>query len=326
MANANVVVGGEPGSGAGTTEPKKEDVGGGPSLIDSQKKTGPEKRIDHEGDSLLYRALPVQRLPFTIATQEQINSKGADHLLNFWVNPSECQWRVGTRTFIEPIAGGAIHHEWPSVPLGIQSAGKFDQPVVNLSFQSGLIKPYGYQNIASEDAVKNIPPGLANFYDFLDILAAPNLLADGNPNYVNIFYNSLMFPHMWLQGFFTPDGVQWTETAENPNMIQNWGASFIVFQSTPALTTSRLRDVFRRQGFRVPDSYSRANPPPRSFGDLAQDSLNHINQFINNLSGGGSGNVPGATVNGKGFSLGDFFSDDAPPAAPAAPAGPPSAG
>jgi len=162
--------------------------------------------------------------------------------MQWWVNPSECQWHVATRTTIEKISGGAVHHEWPQT--GMYGANepykgsRFDQPMLSLSFQSGIITPGGYNDILSGVDNPTTPaPGLGNFFDFLDLLDRPDVLSTGEPNYINIIYASPIFGNrgIWLQGFFTDDGVAWTDSAENPNQISAWGASFMVFSSQPSL-------------------------------------------------------------------------------------------
>jgi len=162
--------------------------------------------------------------------------------LQWWVNPSECRWQVGTRSAIEKIASGAIHYEAQN------QATRLEFPMLTLSFQSGIITQGSYVHVSHASEPKILPHGLANFYDFLAILDQPNSLGGGVPNYVNIFYNSATFGAngMWLQGFFTEDGVTWTDTADNPQTISNWGATFMVVQSNPALT--QLRQKFRTMG------------------------------------------------------------------------------
>lgn len=151
----------------------------------------------------------------------------------FWINPSETQWRIATRTSIEQIQGGAVHHEWRSVGVGLQPSQKFDQPVINFTFQSGLILPNGHDD--SNADLNALPQGLGNLYDFMELLNADTVTGSGSPNYVIIDYVSLIFPNIRLKGFFTSEGVQWTDSAENPHMVQGWGASFVVFESNPNL-------------------------------------------------------------------------------------------
>lgn len=161
--------------------------------------------------------------------------------MQWWVNPSECQWKMGTRTTIEKISGGCVHHEWPQTGMfGGNSSFKgsrFDQPMLSFSFQSGIITPGGYHDIMEGgDPSTQPPPGLGNFFDFLYVLDQPDVTPDGAPNYINIVYVTPIFGQrgIWLQGFFTEDGVTWTDSAENPNQITSWGASFMVFNSQPS--------------------------------------------------------------------------------------------
>jgi hypothetical protein len=79
----------------------------------------------------------------------------------------------------------------------------------------------------------------------LALLNEPNIKTDGTPNYVEISYQSLMLPNINLSGFFTQEGVQWTDNADNPNGISSWGASFVVFQATPPFfDRQQLRDQY----------------------------------------------------------------------------------
>lgn len=179
------------------------------------------------------------------------NFSELDGYISFWVNPHECQWRIGTRTVIEKIAGGAVHHEWPmrkTISNQAFSNSRLDQPTLNLTFQAGIINVGGYSDIMDAAVNDGIPPGLGNFYDFVQLLDAPNVTTTGEPNYINIFYVSSLFgPRgLWVRGFFTDEGVTWTDAAENPNTITSWGASFVVFDSSTAFDD--LRSNFQSLG------------------------------------------------------------------------------
>ena len=182
-----------------------------------------------------------RRVGMTITTAAWMSptatSENKNKMLTFWINPSESQWRIATRTSIEMIQGGAIHHEWRTTSLTHEpprGGSKFDPPVVSFSFQAGNIS-MPTANSFDPKEFKDGHPGLDNFYRFLDILNQPAITEDGSPNYVIISYSSHMFPHIELKGFFTSEGVQWTETADNPNTIVGWGSSFMVFYATPEL-------------------------------------------------------------------------------------------
>lgn len=190
----------------------------------------------NSGRSVRWTMGRVDNLPF--------KSSGSPYL-QWWVNPSECQWKVSTRTTIEKISGGIIHHEWPLTGMGTNpslTGSRFDQPMLSFTFQSGIITPGGYNDIMSgSDATNDPPPGLGNFFDFLELLDRPDMLDSGEPNYVNLIYVTPIFGGrgIWLQGYFTEEGVSWTDSAENPNQISSWGATLMVFNSQPSLGTLR---------------------------------------------------------------------------------------
>lgn len=216
------------------------------AAVENQKKTPYQKKIPPNRSGR-------NRLSFLVGR----DSDSPDQYINFWINPSQCGWKVGTRTTIEKVAGGAIHHEWPTVGLGTQESNiLLDHPIVSFTFQSGAIAPGAHDTLdatnPSQSPEQFIPEGLGNFYDFLNILNKSNISAGGQPNYVNILYSSNIFPNLWLQGFFTEEGVNWDDSADNPNQINGWGASFMVFNSFPDLgSTEALRSVFDTFGFQA---------------------------------------------------------------------------
>lgn len=191
----------------------------------------------------VYHRGPRNRIPFSLVMENDMTK-----LFQFWVNPSECSWSIGLRTTVEKVPGGAVHHQWTSTGIGAQQPSVFEQPVIQFSFQAGIVVPYMYQDV-TWDKRDLFPPGLGNFYDFLEILNQPDMTSDGRPNYVNIMYVSSTFPKLWLQGFFTSEGVSWTDTAENPYTISSWGARFEVFASQPRLSNAdELRNIFSTFG------------------------------------------------------------------------------
>lgn len=189
------------------------------------------------------KSLQATRWTIGRTSGAQIGTSGKPYLM-WWVNPSECQWKVATRTTIEKISGGIVHHEWPQTGMygsNLSFKGsRFDQPMLSFSFQSGIITPGGYNDIMSgDDDLETPPPGLGNFYDFLSLLDMPDVVdATGEPNYINIMYMSPIFGKrgIWLQGFFSEEGASWTDSSENPNLISSWGATFMVFNSQPSIS------------------------------------------------------------------------------------------
>lgn len=163
-----------------------------------------------------------------------------DAFLQFWVNPSECQWHVPLRSAIAKTSGGAVHYEIQQLDRYLlANFTRLDLPTLTISFQSGIIMPGGYNHIDNGDIPNVMPHGLANFYDFIDLLDQPNLTDDGLPNFVNINYVSPMHGTLWLRGFFSEEGVAWSDSSENPNQINSWGATFIVCTCNPPLNSLR---------------------------------------------------------------------------------------
>lgn len=165
-----------------------------------------------------------------------------DAFLQFWVNPNECTWQVGLRSNIEKTSGGAVHHEIQQLDrFQLANFTRLDLPVLNISFQAGITSPGGYNHIDNGPIANIMPHGLANFYDFIDLLDQPNITKDGLPNFVNIMYSSPIFGEkgIWLRGFFTEDGVSWKDSADTPNTINSWTASFMVCSSNPPLSQLR---------------------------------------------------------------------------------------
>ena len=50
---------------------------------------------------------------------------------------------------------------------------------------------------------------------------------------------------------FTPDGVSWTDSADNPNQVMSWSAQFTVYDSYPKLSQNleTLIRFFKTAGF-----------------------------------------------------------------------------
>lgn len=101
-----------------------------------------------------------------------------------------------------------------------------------------------------------IPPGLFNFYSFLDLMDEQRILTDpkdptfGQQNLVYLFYNSNIFPQLTLRGTLTPEGTSWTDAASDPFQVDNWNASFTVHETSPRLTMQQLVATFQEIGFR----------------------------------------------------------------------------
>ena len=197
------------------------------------------------------------------------STKWYDAFMQFWVNPSECTWHVGLRSSFVKTSGGAIHHEIQQPERNPQANfTRFECPTLNISFQSGIIAPGGYNHIENGDLANIIPHGIANFYDFMDLVDQPNLTAEGQPNYINIMYVSPMHGNrgIWLRGFFDENGVSFTDTADNPNMINGWSASFLVCSSNPPL--NKLRGSYKPHNIHQSQPWQPTFGPPQGGGAI----------------------------------------------------------
>lgn len=160
--------------------------------------------------------------------------------IQFWVNPHDCVWHTGTRTSVEKIQGGAVHHEWIQRGTNRNTGFKdsrFDQPTISFAFQSASLDIDNYKDIGFDNKYNSsLTPGVGNFYDFTKMLGESDMTKNGSPNYINILYKSPLMGKrgIHLEGFFTDEGVNWTESAEQ-NQLMNWGATFMVFNCSPSL-------------------------------------------------------------------------------------------
>ena len=106
------------------------------------------------------------------------------------------------------------------------------------------------RRIDPSEVAPRVPPGLDNFYEFLALVDEQKILDNGDVNYCYIIYNSRMFPNITLAGLFTPDGVTWTDTSDDPNQVNAWTANFTIYDSYPRIhDPETLRNFFRFEGF-----------------------------------------------------------------------------
>jgi hypothetical protein len=108
----------------------------------------------------------------------------------------------------------------------------FNEPVITMNLQTGNILPV--RNIF-EPTTPVVPDGLDNFYEFMALVDEVKVLDDGRANLVYIDYNSLIFPKIRLWGFFTPNGISFSDKSSNPATVNSWTASFTVYKSEPNL-------------------------------------------------------------------------------------------
>lgn len=168
------------------------------------------------------------------------------------INPSEAQFGQGIRGAESKNKSGTVLYTWRDP----KRKTFFDEPTVTLTFHTGNMLPFTYMggvsNPSSADwAQKPIPRGLANYYRFMEILDDRKILPDGRPNFVYITHSSRLYPKLTLVGFFTPEGVQIQETAQEPNQI-SWSATLNCRFTYPHLSDSRsLIDAYHSMASRI---------------------------------------------------------------------------
>jgi|GEM_PF-4236145 len=218
------------------------------------------------------------RVPFILTCQKWLEEQ---RYLIASVNPSEIGWRLPQRAASQKTRIGEIVHYWRDRFRGTF----FDEPQLSITFQSGNIMPMRTKplkrtgtkrqvvrtsqrlrdgTLYEQEEVQNVPllgpddteetplmpPGLDNFYEFIELIDEQKILPTGETNLVYIIYNSRIFPNLTLAGLFTPDGASWSDSANDPNQVNGWTATFTVYDSFPRLNDkAALIKMFELSGW-----------------------------------------------------------------------------
>jgi hypothetical protein len=142
------------------------------------------------------------------------------------VNPGSVTWNLQQRISEQKNRMGTVQHVWKDNYRNTY----FDEPILDISFQSGSIFP-----VKNVNGVFEISSGLSNFYKFLQLLDEDKIDNYGRANMVHIMYSSSIFPSMTLSGSFTSEGTSWTDTGEDPFNISDWRSRFIVKSTSPKI-------------------------------------------------------------------------------------------
>jgi len=212
--------------------------------------------------------------------------------IKFRVNPSDVSWSMTQRSQEQKTKAGTVLHVWNDR----DRQSYFDEPVITLNLQTGNILPV---RSILEPLTPTAPEGLCNFYEFMALVDEVKVLKDGRANLVYIDYNSLVFPRIRLWGFFTPNGISFSDRASDPAQVTAWTASFTIYKSQPklgraislAVTSGRqagkdLKATFQNAG------YPYRNRRSETFG-LVQDAATTARAVI-------SGQVPLRDVSAVG--------------------------
>ena len=204
-----------------------------------------------------------------------------------YCNPSDMQWNLPRRGTVVKTAAGAVRNTWRNRYKGTY----YDEGTVNITFQAGNIMPSmgypedaelrSYDNIASAIASPRVPPGLMDFYDFLELLNVGALMGSA-ANYHIIRHHSRVFPDLMMYGFFTEDSMSFSELATDGNTLQ-WSATFQIYRMVPNFSSaSQMENVYT--------NWITSSAQDEAYG---QDNVTRY------LYGEGLGDVPGTMPSGQ---------------------------
>lgn len=159
-----------------------------------------------------------------------------------FVNPRDMQWSLPRRGVVVKTQAGAVRNVWRNRYRGTY----YDEGTVGITFQTGNIMPSAAypddSELATTDAVSvalaspRVPPGLLNFYRFLNLLDQPMLMGAAENRHI-IFHRSRVFPDLYMEGFFTEDSLSFSEVVTDGNRLE-WQATFQIYRTVPRLYSS----------------------------------------------------------------------------------------
>ena len=166
----------------------------------------------------------------------------------FFINPSDVQWSMPRRGSVQKTAAGAVRNTWRNR----YRKTYFDEAMLNITFQAGNIMPSSayvnnsmttYDEIQTARANPKIPPGLDNFYSFLELLDTHKLSGVTENRHI-IIMHTRVFPVLRLEGFFTEEPITFSESGQEGNTLK-WTASFQVYKTYPRITNAnQMRQVY----------------------------------------------------------------------------------
>lgn len=203
--------------------------------------TGPNSKTDTplSGDKGRKAQLyDVDRTPWTMTTTEWLQ-QSPPRALVWEANPMDVTWSMPQRSMHTKNLYGTVLHVWPNT----QRNTFYDEFRLHMNFQSGSIMPVFIPDGSGGLGTWEPSGGLANFYDFMNLVDAPKLTqgSDSSPpraNLVIIQYNSALFPELTLTGMFDSNGISFTDSSQEPNQVVGWSADFIVYDSMPRFSSN----------------------------------------------------------------------------------------
>jgi hypothetical protein len=207
----------------------------------SKNQKGDLELQDTEDDRIVGRAFPHERLATRVTTQSHLFDDQSDKrtIIDCWCNPSQIQWRLPRREAFQQVMAGNVRYSWRRRARDKNRGTYYSTFPVDITFQTGNIYTHAEGEFGGD-----VPPGLDDFYLFLQLLNEPRLLENGQENWHIIVHNSPIFPSIMLKGWFNPDGVSWPEQSESGYGIQ-WTSQMEVTSTIPKLwDTPGLQAMF----------------------------------------------------------------------------------
>jgi len=171
-------------------------------------------------------------------------------MIPLFINPKTISWELAQRISTIKTLAGTVQNFWGNGFRQIHGPGRYyDEPIVNITFQSGNIMPsMGYpeerelntvDKIADAVFAPKVPEGLLNFYWFLELLDQGALIGT-QPNLHKLTYHSRVFPTITLIGRFQPEQISFVESATAEGNTVEWEASMLVYRTIPRFNSASL--------------------------------------------------------------------------------------
>lgn len=176
------------------------------------------------------------RTPFVMTCDRWVDEE--NRYLIWAFNPHQVHFEISQRGEKQETRNGYVMHYWKN-----PETNTFFKPfTMTLDLQAGNIMPLTWPSLPNN--IPQVPEGLVNFYTFMELVDEPKryvstaLNGQTKSNFQYIIYNSRIFPRITFKGMFQPESVfSFSESAHEPNMIDQWQAKFEVSSTTPALTS-----------------------------------------------------------------------------------------
>jgi len=202
--------------------------------------------------------------------------------IDLWVNPSDMRWQLPQRSTVVKTLAGTVQNYWGNRFRKTSGPGQYyDEGTVNIVFQCGSILPsVAFDNsellttdqIAQAIASPRVPPGLLNFYRFLELYDQAALIGAGT-NYHIIQHGSRVFPDITMYGRFAPGGINFSEMATDGNTLQ-FEATFNLYWSTPRWSSAS----------QLESTYIRFIKESGAAEQLGEDNLRRYNKLNENVA------------------------------------------